>query len=460
MKQELASFGVKLIDTKGIIQPTRNAPELDKLGFEYPWGKESPSEMTEAMAAMQGEQERKTLLKRTITKQILYTQQGYHIGRYDDGFIGAKINVEGRERYIQVPDPVRAKFIQKMFKLRAEHKLTDKEIVDYLNEQMGYTSKIMRKWSKDKKRIVGTRGGVKLTVKQLHKVIQRLTYIGIICEKWTHNKPIKAKHNGLVSIETFNKANRGKLFIEETKDGYKLLKNVENKNPQRLKYNPNFPFKCIRCPECGKKLKGSASRGKSGRYFGSYHCARGHKRFSVKKELLHKQVEEKLKHLKYSQDYMKLLEEIIKKKFETRITQMVSDKRVATEQLHSLEHKKEQVLEEYIATNNEIIKKALGEKLTKVEEQIIKMKSAYKAPQLTKGHIEKIFEYMYKIVEHPEKTLIDKENPLRQEKLLSLIYNGLPTYTELISGTPSFSFIFQPKIAKNTAINSAFCHLG
>lgn len=37
----------------------------------------------------------------------------------------------------------------------------------------------------------------------------------MVCEKWTNDKPIKAKYAGLVSIETFNRANRGEIRIEE-----------------------------------------------------------------------------------------------------------------------------------------------------------------------------------------------------------------------------------------------------
>lgn len=43
----------------------------------------------------------------------------------------------------------------------------------------------------------------------LQLYVKNPLYAGIICEKWTKNIPIKAQFKGLVSIELWNKANRG-----------------------------------------------------------------------------------------------------------------------------------------------------------------------------------------------------------------------------------------------------------
>jgi len=63
-------------------------------------------------------------------------------------------------------------------------------------------------------------------------------------------------------------------------------------------------------------------------------------------------------------------------------------------------------------------------------------------------------------VEHPQKSLRDKENPLRQQKLLSLVFDGFPTYKELASGTPKLSFIFNGFKEKSTSKTSTFSQLG
>ncbi|MEI9932638.1 MAG: hypothetical protein WDM89_19415 [Rhizomicrobium sp.] len=49
MKRELTRRGVELVDSYGLIQPTRNT--LEDLGFEYDWSRSSPSEITEVVVA-------------------------------------------------------------------------------------------------------------------------------------------------------------------------------------------------------------------------------------------------------------------------------------------------------------------------------------------------------------------------------------------------------------------------
>jgi DNA invertase Pin-like site-specific DNA recombinase len=49
MKRELAKRGVEMVDSYGIIQPSKNT--LEDLGIEYDWSKYYPSEITESVMA-------------------------------------------------------------------------------------------------------------------------------------------------------------------------------------------------------------------------------------------------------------------------------------------------------------------------------------------------------------------------------------------------------------------------
>ena len=309
LKKELSDLGVTLIDTNGIIQESRNMQELDDLGFEYDWSVESPSDMTEIMLATTAKQERDTILKRTIPKQIAYTQKGFQIGRPDDGYVNYRTQVGSQIRFIQAPDPERAPFIQKIYELRAEGKHTDNEILHIVNEEMGFRTKKYHRWNKKHTEIVGEGGGHKLHIKQLQRIYQRLAYAGILCEKWTYNKPIKAQWQGLVSIELWNKANRGKIFIKEyDSDLLEILYDYKTEKPVflRLRNNPDYPFKCVCCPECGKPFKGSAPRGRGGSY-PRYHCERGHVSFNVSREQMNDTVQTFLQNVDYDADYLKVL---------------------------------------------------------------------------------------------------------------------------------------------------------
>lgn len=463
MKKELSDLGVELVDTYGVIQPQRTMPELENLGFKYNWAIESPSETTEMLMALQGREERKQILKRTIPKQIEYTQKGYHIGNYDDGYKQEKIFDEGKIRFIQVPDGSRSLMIKKIFELRAENKLSDNEIVDYLNSEMGYLSQRKNKWNKERTRIIGQRGVVKLSVKQMQRIIQRTTYAGVICEKWTYNKPIKAKYPGLVDIDTFNRANRGKVFLSVSGEQIQLIQNykIKAREYKRLRNNPEFPFKIIKCPICNNSLKGSSSTGKSGKRFPAYHCSREHQRFSVSKDVMHNLIEDTLSNIRYSNEYIRLLEKVILKKFEKRLNEEKQEILNNKEKLKDLKIEQEKLVTSYINTNNEAVKEVLDEKISCTSKAILDTGNKVKfGTKMKKEDIKELIQYLVKIVEHPQKTLIDKDNPLRQAKLLDLVFDGYPTYKELNSGTPRLSIFFNAKIEKSTTQSSTLSQLG
>lgn len=466
IKKDLSDLGVTLLDTKEIIQEKKNLQEISDLGFEYEWSKESPGEVTEAVLVMQAEAERKKILQRTITKQIKYTQKGYKVRSSLDGFVNQQIIDGTQMRYISVPDPERAEMFIKMFELRAEQKLTDQEIVDVINNVYGYKSKIRKRWSgkgADRK-IIGNDGGIKLTVKQLQKIIKRVGYVGLIQEKWTHNKPIKAQWDGLVSIETFNKANRGKIFIQENKDGtYELIYNHKFKEPevrQRNRYSKDFPLKVFKCPICKKQLLGAFAKGKTGKKYGYYYCAKGHKQFSVPREELHKQVNEFLEELTYSNDYFDILEEILKNKFEKKKQELVKEQRALNENLKILRANKQQITQKLIRNNNPSIEKLFEEELIRNTKEIEEAEKNEFVINLKDEDIEDLVTYGKKIVENPLNTLIDKKNPYRQRMLMELVFEEFPDYENFISRNHELTFVFNGYKGKSTSKTSTLTHVG
>lgn len=463
MKNELADLGVLLIDTNGIIQEARNMPELDALGFdEYDWGKESPSDMTEMMLATTAKQERDKILQRTIPKQIEYTQKGFHVGRPDDGYINKQIQAGSQLRFIQAPDPERAPFIVKIFELRAEGKHTDREILRIVNEEMAFRTKKYRQWNRKKTAIIGERGGKKLSIKQLQRIYQRLSYAGIVCEKWTHNKPIKAQWKGLVSVEQYNKANRGKIFIKEYPDGrVEILHDYKTEKPvfKRLRYNPEYPFKCVCCPECHKPLKGSAPRGNGGTYH-YYHCERGHESFSVSREEMNQTVEAFLESVDYDENYLSVLEEVLVRKLRQRQKDAVQESKKLNEHVAMLKDQQERTLAALVSSSNTVVREMLEMELEKLVGEIRQAETTRFTVDLTEDNIAELIKYARKIVELPQKALIDKDNPLRQKQLFQLIFEDLPTYDGLVSGTAKKRFLFNKKCIVETPGNDQESHQG
>jgi hypothetical protein len=462
MKKELSDLGVMLIDTNGIIQETKNMPELAELGFEYEWSTESPSDMTEVLLATTAKQERDTILKRTIPKQIAYTQKGFQIGRPDDGMMNFKTQVGSQLRFIQVPDPERAHFIKKIFEMRAENKHSDQEILRIVNDDLGFRTKKFHRWNETKTAIIGEAGGHKLKIKQLQRIYQRLTYAGLLCEKWTHNKPIKAQWEGLVSIDLWNKANRGKIFIKQyDEDLLEILYDYKTEKPVflRLRDNPEYPFKCVICPQCDKPLKGSAPKGRSEKY-PRYHCERGHKSFAVSRKQMDETVQKFLENVSYDDDYLKVLEEVLVRKLRKRQKDVVQESKNLNERVTLLKGRQEQTLQTLITTESPTVKQMIEKELEQIELDIRKAESVRFSVDLTEDSIKELIGYARKIVESPQKALIDKENPLRQKQLFKLFFEDLPTYEELDRGTAKKRFLFNRNCIVETTSKGVSGHQG
>lgn len=370
LKRRLAEYNVGLIDGNGVIQPKKNT--LEHLGVEYEWSKTSPSEISELVLAHEGQSEINRILTRMIGAEVSLVREGYKVRQADDGYINKRIFVNGnKKKIIQIPDPERARYFVKMFEMSITH--TDQQIVDYINA-MGYRSKEQKKWSKGKDRIIGTRGGIKLTVKQLQKIRQRPIYCGVNAEKWLE-EPIRTQYEGLVPIATFNAANKGKVFIEEMKDGsLKIHKDYNPHQLKRMRDNPMFPHKeVVLCPVCekAKPFLGSAPKGKSGERFPTYHCSRNHKYFGVSKVEFEKQLTAFVSRLTYKDKaFFKAFEATLINKFREKEKELGLFSVQVGATVAELETEKHQLIEAFTATKNEIIRAELERKIEGLHSQI------------------------------------------------------------------------------------------
>ncbi len=441
MKRRLEACGVSMVDLIGVIQPSINT--LEDVGMSYTWSKLSPSEITENVMATVANQEVTGILTRMIGQEIRLTQQGYRTRRPADGYTNSKIFVDGKKKTIQIPHPDRSKYYIAMFTLRAQG-LDDSEIVDRVNA-MGYRSAFQNKYSKDHKKIIGRTGGVPLTIKQLQRIIVNTIYAGVQCEKWTFYKPVKAQYDGLISIDKFNLANRGKLAIMKNLDG--TLELVQNRpfginGKERMKNNPLFPYKFILCPQCKKPFLGSSPRGKSGERFPTYHCARSHKHFGVNKKDFEDNIEKYIRSLKFSPELLVGLELTFLKKYQKREKEIVRASGDIHQNIANLEIEQAKKLEVLEEAKSPIVREKLEQAIDELE---IKIKSAGKERlkiQITRDDIKAFMRDAKKIMEHPAEILLNQEDLRVQRDLFSLVFEQMPTYEEILSGTPKLSNVF------------------
>ncbi len=444
MKNRLTALDVQLADAYGVIQPEQNT--LQHLGFEYKWSKRSPTATAQLAEAQRAKDDVTDILTRMIGAEIASVKQGYKIRQAEDGFVNKRVIIDGQKRMIEIPDTERARFYIEMFNLRALGTDSDEEIANKINA-LGYRSRIRNRWDKKHTKIIATIGGNPLTVKELQKKIRRVIYAGIKCEKWTHNLPIKAQYDGLVSIDTFNRANRGKIFIDyQSEKDIRILYDYhpERNIGKRMKDNPLFPYKwAVLCTTCHKSFIGSATVGKSKKKFPAYYCARGHKRFSVRKKIFDDNVERFITNLKFDPDYLSSLEATFLNKYQEREKEILGEAIDINRTIADLQAEQLAKVNEITASTSAVVKRLLAEKVDTLEIQIKQAKEVRNQIEITEDDIKAFMRDAKQTMEHPAEMLLNAENPMVQRALFGLVFEEVPTYDELISGTPKLTWVFK-----------------
>ncbi|TSC70661.1 MAG: NUDIX hydrolase [Parcubacteria group bacterium Gr01-1014_46] len=440
MKKELLKYGVVMIDTLGVIQPSINT--LEELGFEYDWSRFYPSEITENVLATTSKQEVTTILHRMIGQEIRLAQQGYRTRSPSDGYKNEKIFVEGKKKTIQVPNPNRAQFYRAMFDLRARG-LTDEECVAQVNA-MGFQSPIRNRWNKEHTEIIAKRGGKPLNIKQFQRYIENPIYAGVMCELWTHFKPIKAQYDGLVSIDLWNRANRGKLILKQASDGsFELIKRSSKTGEVRVRNNPLYPFKFLLCPSCSKPFLGSASRGKSGKKFPAYHCSRKHKGIRIPKADFEKAVNAYISNLKFQPDVLNALELVFMNKYRQREKEIVKASGDIHRNIADLEAEQATKLDVLVTTKSAVVREKLEREIEESDKKIKEAQGVRHKIQISRHDIKAFIKDARYVMEHPAELLLNPDDPRSLRDLFGLVFEKMPTYPEIVSGTPKLSLVFE-----------------
>lgn len=83
---------------------------------------------------------------------------------------------------------------------------------------------------------------------------------------------------------------------------------------EKVMNNPEFPYKkFVLCPECRGTLLGSASRGKTGKYYPAYHCSNKRSLFPVPKDQMDERILQFISRIKVNQEQIDTLLNTVKK---------------------------------------------------------------------------------------------------------------------------------------------------
>lgn len=460
LKREFEEIGVAFTDIYKTVGQKVNT--MEDYGEKYDWSIYSPSEPAEVYEANQRRDYVRAQLTQMIGGCIRNIRKGYWNGPAPFGLANKKVDTtEDGIKNILEGSIKEEQYMVKILEMRADG-FPDKEIVKTVNA-MGFKTRIMVKRDRRTMVKIGTRGGVPLTEKKIQEYVVNPIYCGVIVAKWTKYQPIKAvMFDGIVSVDTFNRASRGKVFVTKNNDGSVQVKyNIKigsiGNGDKRLRNNPDYPFKgVIRCPTCGKEVKASASRGRSGNKFPSYFCDRKHLRWHKTQNELDTVVTNFVGELKYTQPFINLFDEVFTEVWNEKRIGALKDSKLAENNVAELVEKQKNVLECIKSTSSDTVKKALEVNYEKLELELTNARTNRDSVESTELDIKSILGYANYLMEHPKDLLIDRDNMLNQRQMFGTVFEELPTYDNLVNGTaklqPIYHYIGNENVSKEDLV--------
>lgn len=444
----IRTLGVNLIDAAGIIQPEINYLEEYGDVADYAWAKRRPSKASEVLYAEMKNQEVNDMLVRLIGREIQLTQEGYWIGQYPFGFKSNKIKTMEsgtKKRTILVEDHNEAVYIKKMFELKAEGFMSDSEIVHHIN-QMGYRSRKRHKWDKLGLKCIGTIGGKKLNVEQLNKYLKMPIYAGIIRKKWTNMQPIDAQFPGLVSLQVWNRANEGRIIVKRGVD--RKLEWFESDSKKRaFRYvHPDYPYKAVvRCHLCGGLFRGSASTGYKGKRYPSYHCTNGHSRVSVPAKEFNEIVENYVRSISLGNEQYVIFKRFVEENYQKDHIRLMETAKKKGEVVQELRSKLDLLCDKLLRTTSAVVEKRIEQDIEKLDAEIKAAESERNETELTEHDVSQYLRFVRKTMERPAEFLLIPRTKREMQRLWGDVFEELPTFTELVDGTPKLALFFKLK---------------
>lgn len=439
LKKQLDAANVALIDIYGVISD-RKINTLEHLGVEYGWSIYNPTKKAEMLEAERANDEIRDIMSRMIGAEIRYARMGYWVREAPFGYKTEKIETPHGKRCILVPHPIESRWVSKIFELRARGTHTDRQIVDEINN-MGYKSRVeILRDKRDRTKMIGQRGGKPLRLKVLWYILENPIYAGINAEKWTEGKPLRCKFDGLISVELFNQANKGKVYISE-QDGEII---IGKKQPPKYLVtkgirNADFPYKKqVMCPHCEKPLFGSASRGKLGKYYAAYHCSRSHPYFRVSKKDFDETITNFVKGIRISPEYVEALTKAVVTEWERREAEAHKDDVVIDTRITELRGEATAAMDKIKFLSSETVIKHMEEQILNAEAQIADLTAQKEKAENEekKINMKTVMEYIKYFLEHLEYLVLQQMNPVAKAGYFGVLFDKAPTFDEIKFGTP------------------------
>jgi len=440
LKNYLSKNWIQLRDSKNIIWDNTLVYNNDIIDmWQYDWAYENTSQYAEVMLSTQANIEWKKVLQRTIDKEIRLEQSWYNVRAPNFWYKNKTTRTKDWRKTIQIKDHFEWDWVIEMFEKRAEWFLKDKDIIKMVNI----------KWAikrKNKRLKVDT----PLDVKYMQELLKNPIYCWVIKTKWTWYKAIRAMYEGLVSIDTWNKANKGKIIIVEHNDKsveivYKNKKDiVETIIPtieKRKDYNNDYQYaKVLKCPTCKWVLTWNNARSKTWDIHKYYQCRwknwTKHKNYTIQRKKVNDTLKWIFKSYKPNKEILTLFEIITEEVFINRKSELADSKIIYQNNIKKLKDKKSDIINNIDKVINfPTLLEAKNKELEDIEDQIGSFES--KSENINNDiNIDTFIRYSLSAIKHLDKLALQKDNPEFINLAFNIMFNERVVFENLCSPTP------------------------
>ena len=442
LKMQLDNANVHLTDIHGIIG-SQKVNTLEHLGLSYKWSVYDPTKNSEILEAERASDEKRDIMTRMIGSQIRYARLGYWVRRAPLGYVNIHVETINGNRSVLEPHPKTSQWIIKMFELRCRGTLDDHAIVREINKLGFHTPVKFLRHAQDKTRIIAKKGGKPLIIKTLHAYLRNPAYAGVNAERWLMGQAVRCKFAGLVSVEVFNRANRGRITIIENGDEVRVEESKMETRVPKTKFNPMYPYKhVVGCPGCGAPLLGSAARNRYGKRYPAYHCDRRRSTivdyryhyFREPKEKFDTTIEEFIKLVQIKPEYEKHLTDTVMKLWDKRIAESRRDQQAVKLKVNELKMQAEMVAEKIKFLTSEVTVKYLEEDLMRIESQMNNLggEQVERGAQFDHSR-EMIIRKSKQLIKRPDMLILHQSDPVQQENFFGLLFDRVPKYSDLVA---------------------------
>lgn len=184
-------------------------------------------------------------------------------------------------------------------------------------------------------------------------------------------------------------------------------------------------------------MLGSASRGKSGKYYPAYHCSNHGHYYRIPKQELEATIAQFIGSLRLSQEHIDAVLGLIETEYHKRQQRAENEVQALEIRISELQEEARLTAKKIKLLNNETTIAYIEEEVMKLEKQIAALTQEKLQKAAAKPiDFRKLLKRVRYFLEHFDELLLKQIDPIKKAQLFGALFNKLPTYDNLKPGTP------------------------